>query len=200
MAGRWLLACPGPHTSLSSAVFRGALSAHLALPSPTVVTSRWVGKTVGRRGARIGSYRDEVVSSKDVPGDSWTHRHDSTKQFIVHEAILSGVNVKCEVCNVFSDILPAVTTEVGGALEYGRARQGLVLNLQICPAKPESPKLISAEIKRVGCCPTWYPAGGVERGTDCHAARLPGEYERSLKKYDVKYYGIDPEERRLVPW
>ena len=39
----------------------------------------------------------------------------------------------------------------------------------------------------------------MEKGTDCHAARLPGEYERSLKKYDVKYYGIDPRGEEVGP-
>ena len=38
VAGRWLLATPGSQLSLSSSAFQEAMSAHLCLPSPAVVT------------------------------------------------------------------------------------------------------------------------------------------------------------------
>ena len=48
VAGRWLLATPGSHLSLSTSAFQEAMSAHLCLPSPAVVKGGLVGKKVGR--------------------------------------------------------------------------------------------------------------------------------------------------------
>ena len=52
----WLLALPGSMNRLSSAVFAESLCAHMCLPSPAVMGSGWVGKSIGRRGAEDNCY------------------------------------------------------------------------------------------------------------------------------------------------
>ena len=52
----WLLALPGSMNRLSSAVFAESLCAHMCLPSPAVMGSGWVGKSIGRRGAEVNCY------------------------------------------------------------------------------------------------------------------------------------------------
>ena len=82
LSGAWLLALPGSTNGLSAAVFAEVLSAHLCLPSPAVVGSSWVGKTVGRRGVEVDVFGDAVMNCSDLPGDSWRHRHDTVKTTI----------------------------------------------------------------------------------------------------------------------
>ena len=66
VAGRWLLAVPGSDLSLSSSVFKEALSTHLCLPSPAVVDGGWVGKSVGRRGVLIDKFGDSIMNCNDI--------------------------------------------------------------------------------------------------------------------------------------
>ena len=52
------LALPGPETGLSSKVFYEAMTAHLCLSSPAVVSGGWVGKNTVRGGALIDQFGD----------------------------------------------------------------------------------------------------------------------------------------------
>ena len=125
------MSLPGPVTGLSSTVFSEAAAAHLCLPSPALAASGKVGQIVGRRGAVIDPYGDAIINCRDLPGDSWRHRHDSVKLAIVTEMLTSKVCHDCEVYGLFADLLPAAAQGAGQELEWGGARQGLVPNFQI---------------------------------------------------------------------
>ena len=75
-----------------------------------------MGKPVGKRGITIDKFGDSLMTCHDIFGDTWRKRHDSVKQHVVTEALLSGVHVDCEVYGLFSDLLPAVIQEEGGEL------------------------------------------------------------------------------------
>ena len=55
-AGSWLLAIPNRDNSLSTPVFREAISAHLCLSSPVLREGGWVGRQVGTRGVVIDKF------------------------------------------------------------------------------------------------------------------------------------------------
>ena len=118
-AGSWLLATPTSNLSLSTPVFKEALSAHLALPSPAVRDGGWVGKSIGRRRDQVDIFGDAVMNCNDIFGDSWRRRHDGLKNHLVAEATLSGIPVDCEVYGLFANLLPAALHQQGGDLERG---------------------------------------------------------------------------------
>ena len=126
-AGRWLLAIPSPDLALTPPLFKEAISAHLLLPSPAVREGGWLGREVpGGGGEVIDLHGDAIMNSSRIPGDSWRKRHDTVKQHVMAEAALAGIPSDCEVYGLFSNLLPAALTEVGGELHMARARQGKV--------------------------------------------------------------------------
>ena len=189
LSGAWLLALPGSANGLSAAVFAESLCAHLCLPSPAVMGSGWVGKTVGRREAEIDCYGDTIMNCADLPGDSWRHRHDTAKTAIATACLDAKLPVDCEVYGLFSDLLPATVENAGGDLEWGRSRQGLVPDFRLRLPTPEGNTDCLAELKMIGAGVTWYPRGVAGRGTDRRANGLQTLYKGKLAKYDTKYHG-----------
>ena len=61
MAGSWLLASPGARNGLSAPVFAEAMVARLCLPSPALMSGRWIGKPVGHRQQPIDRFWDRVM-------------------------------------------------------------------------------------------------------------------------------------------
>ena len=123
--------------SLSTPVFREAISAHLCLSSPALREGGWVGRQVGTRGVVIDMFGDSVLCCKEIPGDSWRHRHDEIKIAIHKEACLSKVPVDCEVYGEFSDLLSAALREEGGELQWGRGKvRHIVESTRIEPFSP----------------------------------------------------------------
>ena len=57
--------------------------------------------------------------------------------FINTECNNAKLRVDCEVYGLFSDLLPAAAEEVGGELEWGRARQGLIPDFRMRLSTPE---------------------------------------------------------------
>ena len=58
------------------------------------------------------------LNCAELPGDSWRHRHDTVKQALVSEMLVSKVVHDCEVYGVFDDLIPAAAHEAGGDLEW----------------------------------------------------------------------------------
>ena len=77
MSSAWLLAIPGPDTTLNSAEFREAAATNLCLPSPACAGR--VGETV--RGQKIYEYGNNIQSAPFC-GDHWRRRHDLLVQFV----------------------------------------------------------------------------------------------------------------------
>ena len=191
-AGSWLLALPGRENNLSCSVFKEALSTHLCLPSPAIRAGGWVGKPVGSKGQTVDKYGDSVLCCHEIPGDGWRVRHDTVKQAIFQEACLSKIPVNCEIYGLFGDLLPASLTEVGGELQWGRARQGKVPDLKLLLPTPEGPQDSLAELKVVNAAVKWYPRGVKGKGTDRRAVRLNQEYEAKLRALDARFHGMAP--------
>ena len=191
-AGSWLLAIPNRENSLSSKVFKEALSAHMCLPSPALREGGWVGRPVGTRGEVIDQFGDAVMCCNQIPGDSWRHRHDKVKMATYMEACLAKVPADCEVYGEFSDLLPAVLMEEGGELQWGRARQGKVPDFKFVLPSPEGPTPCLAELKTISAGKSLYPRGVKGKGVDRRATRLPAEYEAKLRAYDERFHGAVP--------
>ena len=189
LSGAWLLALPGSTTGLSSPVFSEAMAAHLCLGSPSLISSGWVGRTVGRKGLTIDSYGDAVMNCDDLPGDTWRHRHDTIKTAIVAECLDAKVPHDCEVYGLFSDLIPAAAEADGAGLEWVRARQGLIPDFRLRLPTPEGTTDSLAELKITSAGVTCYPRGVAGRGTDRRANGLPTLYRNKLAKYDRKYHG-----------
>ena len=192
VAGRWLLATPSQDLSMSTPVFKEAMSAHLCLPSPAVRDGGWVGRRVGGRGEVIDKYGDAVMCCNEICGDSWRRRHDIVKQQIVTEATLASLPIDCEVYGLFSDLLPAQLQQEGGELQWGRSRQGAVPDFKLLMPTPEGPIPRLAELKCINAGKTWYPRGEAGKGVVKRAAKLTYEYEKKLWTYDERFHGADP--------
>ena len=178
ISGAWLLALPGPDTGLSTPAFCEAMAAHLCLPSPAVTAGGWVGKNTVRGGARIDKFGDSIMNCKHLPGDTWRARHDTGKLAIVKECINAGLVHDCEVYGLFSDLIPAQAQAEGEALEWGRARQGLIPDFRMRLPTPGGPTDCLAELKFVSAGVSWFPRGARGKGTDRRAAGLPQLYKK----------------------
>ena len=188
LSGAWLLALPGPTNGLSAAVFAESLSAHLCLPSPAVLNSGWLGKSLGRRGAEVDVYGDSVMNCSELPGDSWRHRHDTAKTAIATACFQAKLPLDCEVYGLFSDLIPSAEHGAGGELEWGRSRQGLIPDFRIRLPTPEGNTDCLAELKMTSAGVTWYPRGVDGRGTDRRAGGLQALYRSKLERYDRRYH------------
>ena len=192
-AGRWLLAIPSPDLALTPPLFKEAISAHLLLPSPAVREGGWLGREVpGGGGEVIDLHGDANMNSSRIPGDSWRKIHDTVKQHVMAEAALAGIPSDCEVYGLFSNLLPAALTEVGGELHMARARQGKVPDFRFLLPTPDGPNNCLAELKVISAGKTWFPRGTAGKGTERRADKLEAEYERTLRDLDVRFLGAAP--------
>ena len=108
------------------------------------------------------------------------------------EAALAGIPSDCEVYGLFSNLLPAALTEVGGELHMARARQGKVPDFRFLLPTPDGPNNCLAELKVISAGKTWFPRGTAGKGTERRADKLEAEYERTLRDLDVRFLGAAP--------
>ena len=205
----WILATPNSQTFLPTPVFREAMAAHLCLPSPACQPH--LGQPVGKEGARVDVWGDEVVCAK-LPFDSWRHRHDDVQLALVEKADHARVPIDSEVFGLFRDLVPAAVLDQGGELEMVRKRQGKVPDLSYHlprargtpPPPPDGQRAAPrrgqpangqgvatrqlAEIKVIGAGPSRYPRGSRDKAVDRRARLVPGEYRLALSKMDRKYH------------
>ena len=121
-------------------------------------------------------------------GDTWRARHDTGKLAIVRECINAGLVHDCEVYGLFSDLIPAQALAQGEALEWGRARQGLIPDFRLRLPTPGGTTDRLAELKFVSAGISWFPRGAKGKGTDRRAAGLPQLYRKKLIPFDSKYH------------
>jgi hypothetical protein len=148
-----------------------------------------VGRPVCRDGPIIDPFGDAINGCKELPGDSWRHRHDACKVAIARECLASKLPHDVEVYGLFAHLLPAVATEEGGDLQWARARQGLVPDFRLRLPTPQGPTDCLAELKCIGAGVTWHPRGRKGTGVERRAKTLPGCYRRGLAKYDRQFHG-----------
>ena len=137
----------------------------------------------------------DTVMAAAVAGDGWRRRHDGFKMRILGLLRWAGVEVDCEVFNLFSGLIPQ---EGLSRLEQGRKRQGLVPDFRLrVPAAggggggPQG-ELVLAELKTISCCPTRYKRNprAIAKAVDRRAATLPHEYRQHARKVDQQYGGV----------
>ena len=126
-----------------------------------------------------------------VAGDGYRRRHDTMKMKILSLVRWAGVEVDCEVFNLFSGLIPQQGLS---RLEQGRKRQGLVPDFRLrVPAVggggPQGEEMVLAELKVISCCPTRYKRNPcpILKAVDRRAATLPNEYRQHAEKVDREY-------------
>ena len=119
----WLLALPGPHTCLTTSIFREGLAMVLCLPSPACRDR--VGERIG--GRRVDPFAD-ALRCEALPGDGWRTRHDRHKQEIMRLLGWCGVVASCEVTGLFAHLVPQ---EDRGRGEVQEARQVMVPDFRL---------------------------------------------------------------------
>ena len=190
----WLLALPGPHTSLTHAIFQEGLAIVLCLPSPACRDR--VGDKIG--GRRVDMFGD-ALSCKALAGDGWQTRHDRHKNKIMRMLGWSGIVATCEVTGLFAHLVPQ---EERGRNEVQEARQVMVPDFRLeLPASsatglatpglhlaPGQKETRLAELKFY-CGKDLYNVEGrrqrrFERAVDKRAGKLMAEYREKAEKVD----------------
>ena len=91
------------------------------------------------------------------------------------ECINAGLVHDCEVYGLFSDLIPAQAFAQGDALEWGRARQGLIPDFRMRLPTPGGITDRLAELKFIGAGVSWFACKAKGKGSDRRAdgAGLP---------------------------
>ena len=186
---QWTLALPGQSTMLSSEEFSECVAAMLCLGSPACAPL--LGQRVGR--STVDRFGDTVMAAA-LAGDGWRRRHDTLKMRLLSLLRWSGIEVDCEVFNIFSALIPQQGLS---RLEQGRKRQGLVPDFRlrvptVGGGGPQGEEVVLAELKVISCCPTRYQRNPCPqmKAVDRRASTLPAEYRQHAKKVDIEYGGV----------
>ena len=190
----WLLALPGPHTSLTNAIFQEGLCMVLCLPSPACRDR--VGERIG--GRRVDMFGD-ALRCKALAGDGWRIRHDRHKMEFMRMLGWCGVVATCEVTGLFAHLVPQedrAREEVQDARQVmipdfrlelpSTSANGLITpGLHLAPGQKET-RL--AELKFY-CGKDLYNSEGRRqrkfvRAVDKRAGQLMGEYQEKAEKVD----------------
>ena len=188
LSSQWLLALPGHDTLLTSEEFAECIAALLCLASPACALL--VGQRVGR--TSVDRYGDSVMAAR-LAGDGWRRRHDAIKMRLFGLLRWAGIEVDCEVFNIFAGLIPQQGLS---RLEQGRKRQGLVPDYRLrVPARGEGvqvEELVLAELKVITSCPTRYQRNprATVKAVDRRASTLPREYTEKAKSIDTLYGGV----------
>ena len=82
--------------------------------------------------------------------------HNTIKQQVMSEALLSRIHVDCEVYEQFSDLYPPTLEEDSGELYCGRAHQGVVPDFKFMLNTPDEPQSSLPEFKGISAGKTRY--------------------------------------------
>ena len=93
ISSSWLLALPGPDSSLSNPEFSEAASSNLCLPSPAYVER--LGETV-KGNKKVDIYGNNVQAAP-LSGDHWRKRHDMMKNTLHRLCVWSALPCEVEV-------------------------------------------------------------------------------------------------------
>ena len=125
-------------------------------------------------------------------GDGWGSRHDSVQFAIEQVAVAMGIDVDCEVFNLFADLFCASDQAMIDGGGY-RARQGLVPDFCFPRLSDQCPKAL-AELKGVTLSKSYYPRVGNTHGRSAsnacasRASLIGAEYRRKAKNLDNKFF------------
>ena len=183
-ASAWLLCIPSVDFKLSSEEFSTASAALLCLPPPCC-TPR-IGEPITGR-LRVDKWGDNVTSAT-MRGDGWRTRHDRLKHTIKDLHCKAGVNIVCEVFNLFADCIPQAEL---ARIERGRRRQALVPDFKLRGERGEGD--ILCELKVQSACVSRYPRNprprDGTRGVERRAEGLTQAYSRKAREVDWRHCG-----------
>ena len=198
----WVLSLPGPR-GLNQAEFSETMARFLCLPSPCCASR--VGEELGERNLTVDPFGDNVCSVSNIPGGSFTARHDLVKTCISALCIDAGLRAECEVFGAFRDLIPVQALQEEEDLRPGRKRAGLLPDFAMDMPEPGAEdghaalggiQKTLAEVKVIGAVKTYYPRSGPlarrTRGVDRRGALVPGEYRRPLERLDSNYHNTAP--------
>ena len=161
-----------------------------------------VGEVLGERNLTVDAFGDNVLSVSNIPGGSFTARHDLVKTCIHTLCVDAGLRVECEVFGAFRDLIPVQAMEQEEDLRPGRKRAGLLPDFSMDLPEPGAQdghaalgniRKTLAEVKVIGAVKSYYPRSGPlarrTKGVDRRGALVPGEYRRPLEALDSKYHG-----------
>ena len=186
----FLLELPGPHNQWSGAEWGEALCLLLCLPPNCCRNPRLLGQRIGDR--FVDTWGEEV-SCANLPGGSWTRRHDRVKGALSSLAVYSNLSFECEPYALFAATLPQRPLH---RLQAHQARQGLrpdfLFHLQNAEGNLEQ---VIADVKTVslGNKDLYKPGYGGEKAVNLRAAKVGGEYRRDALKLDRQLGHIDGE-------
>ena len=183
ISSSWLLALPGPDSSLSNAEFAEAAATSLCLPSPACMGR--VGETV--KGRKVIDVYGDQVQATPLPGDHWRQRHDQLKHVLHRLCIWAGLPCEIEVFNIFSRHIP----QAGLArIDRHRDRQGMVPDMKITITTAGVPRQVLHEIKCISSSQSRYKPTWSERGVDKRAEQLHDEYVVKARRADQDHGGV----------
>ena len=216
----FLLANPGPSSSLSSSIFAEALATLLCLPSRVCVDR--LGEKVG--GSRVDPHGERIIL-ENLPGGHWIDRHNLMEQEVAALCSYAGVPAEREPFGLFGHLLPqqALNTlqqhqrsqvlrpDLRLDIPTTRVRTHTVRVLhpgQAAPPVPPAPLTRDfsgsniAEIKVLGKgVKKYYKSGSrAARAVDQRAGGIPAEYRRKAAAMDAVITGVEgagPCQRRL---
>ena len=88
-----------------------------------MVTGGWVGKSTVRGGAVIDHFGDAVMCCRNLPGDTWRHRHDTGKLAIVSECLNAGLVHDCEFYGLFANLIPCYLARTPSGVTHSPTRE-----------------------------------------------------------------------------
>ena len=200
----FLVALPGPHTSLSSPQFGEALCVILCMPS--LCCRDRVGLKVGDR--RMDLFGEQVVNAT-MEGGGFTRRHDTVKLELNFMATFCGLKAVCEPYGQFGSLLPQRPLN---SLEYRQSKT--VLRPDFLFQLPDQPahqlpsqhtgrvvaRLADVKTISLGGLSYYKPGATGDRGVEIRASKITGEYRRKAEKMDELLGHMDgngPALRRL---
>ena len=185
ISSSWLLALPGPDSTLSNAEFAEAAATSLCLPSPACMGR--VGDAV--KGRKVIDIYGDQVQATALPGDHWRQRHDQLKHVLYRLCLWAGLPCEMEVFNLFSRHIPQAGLS---RMERTRDRQGMVPDMKITLTVGGVPRPVLHEIKCISSSQTRYKPTWSERGVDKRADQLNQEYIEKARKADQEHGGVQP--------
>ena len=201
----WLMALPGPDSSLTSPQFGEAMCLLLALPS--LCCRDRVGEKVGRR--RVDLFGVAVLN-ENLEGGGFTRRHDTVKLELNSMAAYCGVNSVCEPYGIFGSLAPQQPLH---RLQAGQARvvirPDFLLELpdqaahQLPSQHTRNVVETLADVKTISIGGlSYYKPGATEEkaAVAIRAAQISNEYRRKAEKLDRELGhqdGQGPASRRL---
>ena len=188
----FLLARPGPHTSIPSTYFAERLLVLLAVPS--VLCRGVVGERVGRQ--RVCKWGDAILNAT-LKGPHNKTCHDMIKSTLNSLYKYCGLSSEVEPYRVFGDLVPQLPLN---RVQARQARDPLTPDIRV--DLPDGAGTIARtyiEIKTCSGTSQWY-RNPREKAVERRVKDIHTSYTRHAREADIKYHGVEhgPISQRLA--